>query len=176
MGPEGGKSQLRDLHHLRVLLGKLKARLSPMLRSLLVLACGALAAGFQGAGLPARSVAADRAASSAVVMKHPAYYQRLQKAESGRLRLCVFRSNNHIYGQVIDDSKHAVVCAASTLEEPLKEESGGNKAAASKVGKLLGERAIAKGVEKVHFDRNGKPYHGRIAALADGAREAGLKF
>jgi len=136
----------------------------------------AQAVGFLGAGLPARSVAANRAASSAIVMKHPQYFTRLAQAESGRLRLSVFRSNNHIYGQVIDDSKHAVVAAASTMEKLMKEESGKNKAAAHKVGKLLGERAIATGVEKVHFDRNGKLYHGRIAALADGAREAGLKF
>ena len=86
------------------------------------------------------------------------------------------RSNNHIYGQVIDDSKGHVVCAASTMEADLRETPGHNQAAAAVVGKRLGERALKKGVEKVHFDRNGKKYHGRVKALADGAREAGLSF
>lgn len=86
------------------------------------------------------------------------------------------RSNNHIYGQVIDDAKDAVLVASSTMEKDLKETYGGNCAAAATVGKRLGERALAKGITKVHFDRNGKPYHGRIKALADGAREAGLDF
>merc|ERR1719484_317613 len=116
--------------------------------------------------------AVQRAASSAIDMRYPEYFQRLQRAEAGRLRLCVFRSNNHIYGQVIDDSKHAVVAAASTLEKDLGIENGGNSAAATIVGKALGERAMAKGVAKVTFDRNGKKYHGRVKALADGAREA----
>jgi len=109
-------------------------------------------------------------------MKHSEYYQRLQRAEAGRLRLCVFRSNNHIYGQVIDDSTHSVVAAASTLDKALEIEKGGNCGAATAVGKALGERAIAKGVKMVTFDRNGKKYHGRVKALADGAREAGLAF
>ena len=85
-------------------------------------------------------------------------------------------SNNHIYGQVIDDSKSTVVCAASTMEKDERDTYGGNCAAATAVGKRLGERALAKGVEKVYFDRNGKPYHGRVKALAEGAREAGLSF
>ena len=86
------------------------------------------------------------------------------------------RSNNHIYGQVIDDSKDAVICASSTMEKDLRETYGGNCAAAGIVGKRLAERAIAKGIQKVHFDRNGKPYHGRVKALADAAREGGLDF
>ena len=88
------------------------------------------------------------------------------------------RSNNHIYAQVIDDAKGDVICAASTLEKDVREEGkyGGNCEAATGVGKRIGARAMEKGVQKVHFDRNGKPYHGRIAALADGAREAGLSF
>ena len=88
------------------------------------------------------------------------------------------RSNNHIYGQVIDDRKDAVLVAASTMEKEVRgsESRGGNCEAASGVGKRLAERALAKGIEKVHFDRNGRPYHGRIKALADGAREAGLSF
>ena len=92
------------------------------------------------------------------------------------LRLLLLRSNNHIYGQVIDDSKDAVLVASSTMEKDLKETNGGNCAAAVNVGKRLAERALAKGITKVHFDRNGKPYHGRVAAFADGAREGGLSF
>jgi len=110
-------------------------------------------------------------------MKVPDHFLRLQRAEAGRLRLCVFRSNNHIYGQVIDDSKHAIVCSASTMEKELGvNEAGGNCGAATVVGKALGERALKAGVEKVHFDRNGRPYHGRVKALAEAAREAGLSF
>jgi len=109
-------------------------------------------------------------------MKHKDYFKRVANAEKGRLRLCVFRSNNHIYGQVIDDSKDQVVAAASTLEKDLKEKGGQNCAAATLVGQRLAERAKSKGIEKVFFDRNGRPYHGRIAALADGAREGGLNF
>merc|ERR1719197_351116 len=111
-----------------------------------------------------------------VTMKHKDYFKRVANAEKGRLRLCVFRSNNHIYGQVIDDSKDMVVAAASSLEKDIKETGGQNCAAASVVGKRLAERAKSKGIEKVFFDRNGRPYHGRIAALADGAREGGLDF
>ena len=88
------------------------------------------------------------------------------------------RSNNHIYGQIIDDSKHAVVSSASTMEKEVREAGAktNNKEAAAEVGKRLAERALAKGITKVVFDRNGRPYHGRIAALADGAREGGLSF
>jgi large subunit ribosomal protein L18 len=109
-------------------------------------------------------------------MKHKDYFKRISSVESGRLRLCVFRSNNHIYGQIIDDSKDQVIAAASSLEKDIKETGGQNCAAATVVGKRLAERAKSKGIEKVFFDRNGRPYHGRIAALADGAREGGLNF
>jgi len=124
--------------------------------------------------LPAVARASSRA--GAVTMKHNEYFTRIARAEAGRPRLCVFRSNNHIYGQVIDDSKDAVLCAASTMEEGMKEASTRDCAAASVVGKRLAERAVAKGIDKVFFDRNGRPYHGRIKALADGAREGGLSF
>jgi large subunit ribosomal protein L18 len=126
--------------------------------------------------LPARPAAPLRADTSNIVMKHKDYFERVSRAEKGRLRLCVFRSNQHIYGQVIDDSKGHIVCAASTMEPPLRAEPGSNCGAADKVGKLLGERALAKGIEKVHFDRNGKKFHGRVKALAEGARQAGLSF
>lgn len=93
-------------------------------------------------------------------------------------RLNVFRSLNHIYAQVIDDSNGATIVAASTNDGELKSQlsTGGNIEAAKKVGELVGKRALAKGIETVVFDRGGYKYHGRVAALADGAREAGLKF
>ena len=86
------------------------------------------------------------------------------------------RSNNHIYGQIIDDTKDAVLCASSTMEADVREGKTDNCEAAAGVGKRLAERALAKGITKVHFDRKDRPYHGRIKALADGAREGGLDF
>jgi large subunit ribosomal protein L18 len=101
----------------------------------------------------------------------------LRKAANGRPRLSVFRSGKHIYAQVIDDRKGATLAAASTLDEGLKAlKTGANKDAASAVGKLIAERAIAAGVKEVVFDRGGYIYHGRIAALANAAREGGLSF
>ena len=97
---------------------------------------------------------------------------------SGRPRLSVFRSSKHIYAQVIDDAKGHTVAAASSLEKELKAQlkTGADKAAATAVGKLLAERAKKAGVDKVVFDRGGYRYHGRIKALADGAREGGLNL
>jgi large subunit ribosomal protein L18 len=91
-----------------------------------------------------------------------------------RPRLNVYRSLNHIYAQVIDDSKGATLVSASTVAGKIK--GGGNVAAAREVGKLVAERAQEKGIKKVVFDRGGYLYHGRIKALADAAREAGLDF
>ena len=92
-----------------------------------------------------------------------------------RPRLSVFRSENHIYAQIIDDVAQNTLCSASTVEKGF-EGNGGNIEAAAKVGKTLAERALAKGIEEVVFDRGGNIYHGRVKALADGAREGGLKF
>jgi large subunit ribosomal protein L18 len=108
-------------------------------------------------------------------------HERIRKTligSSARPRLAVFRSNKHIYAQVIDDSNGATVTAASTLDVDAKKDlkQGGNIAAAKAVGKLVAERAKAKGVEAVLFDRGGYLYHGRVKALAEAAREAGLKF
>ena len=93
-------------------------------------------------------------------------------------RLNVFRSLNHIYAQIIDDTTGNTLVSASTLDEALKGKVkfGGNKEAAKEVGKLVGTRAIEKGIKGVVFDRGGYLYHGRIKELADGAREAGLEF
>ena len=92
-----------------------------------------------------------------------------------RPRLNVFRSNANIYAQIIDDVNGVTLVAANTLEKDF-EGATGNVEAAKKVGTVLAERAKAKGIEEVVFDRGGYVYHGRIAALADGAREGGLKF
>ena len=108
-------------------------------------------------------------------------HERIRKRLSGspaRPRLAVFRSNKHIYAQIIDDSKGATLLAASTLDVDAKKDlkHGGNIAAAKAVGKLVAERAKAKGIEAVLFDRGGYLYHGRVRVLAEAAREAGLKF
>ncbi|MFP3920358.1 MAG: 50S ribosomal protein L18 [Dichotomicrobium sp.] len=102
----------------------------------------------------------------------------LRKRADGRPRLSVFRSSKHIYAQVIDDDKGHTVAAASSLDPSLRAEhpKGGNVAAAGAVGKLLAERAKAAGLEEVYFDRGGYLFHGRVKALADAAREGGLKF
>ena len=102
----------------------------------------------------------------------------LRLAAGSRPRLSVFRSGKHIYAQVIDDRKGATLAAASSLDEGLKGKlkSGANKDAATEVGKLIAERAIAVGVKEVVFDRGGYMYHGRVAALATAAREGGLSF
>ena len=92
-----------------------------------------------------------------------------------RPRLNVFRSNANIYAQIIDDVNGVTLVSASTIEKTF-EGATGNAEAAKKVGQLVAERAKAKGIEEVVFDRGGYVYHGRVAALADGAREGGLKF
>ena len=95
-----------------------------------------------------------------------------------RPRLCVFRSAKHIYAQVIDDSIGQTLAAASSTEKAVREklESKNKVADANAVGQMIGQRAIEKGIKQVVFDRNGFLYHGRIKAVSDGAREAGLKF
>ena len=93
-----------------------------------------------------------------------------------RPRLAVFRSNKHISAQVIDDVSGRTLAAAGTVEGELRGGRTGNKEAAARVGRLLGERAKVAGITRVVFDRGGFLYHGRVAALADGAREAGLEF
>ncbi len=97
---------------------------------------------------------------------------------SERPRLTVFRSEKHIYAQIIDDNRGVTLVSSSTLEREFKEAAveKGKVAAARKVGQLVAERAKAQGLKKVVFDRNGFIYHGRVKALADGAREAGLDF
>ena len=107
-------------------------------------------------------------------------HERIRKRMTGtaeRPRLNVYRSTNHIYVQVIDDLHGATLVSASSAEgQKENRKTGGNVAAAKEVGKAIAERAKAKGVNKVVFDRGGDIYHGRVKALADAAREAGLQF
>lgn len=101
----------------------------------------------------------------------------LKKKAAGRPRLSVFRSNQHIYAQVIDDDKGVTLAAASTQDDELKGlKSKSNKDAAKEVGKLIATRAVAKKVKQVVFDRGGYIFHGRVKSLAEGAREGGLDF
>ncbi|MBA3654709.1 MAG: 50S ribosomal protein L18 [Actinobacteria bacterium] len=106
-------------------------------------------------------------------------HRRVRKHVAGtadRPRLAVFRSNKHISAQVIDDGSGRTLAAASTIEADLRTGATGNRDAATKVGQRLAERAKAAGVTRVVFDRGGFMYHGRVAAVADAAREAGLDF
>ena len=102
----------------------------------------------------------------------------LRQAGAGRPRLSVFRSGKHIYAQVIDDRKGLTLAAASSLDKDVKGKlkTGADKGAAAEVGKLIAQRAVAAGVKEVVFDRGGYIYHGRVAALANAAREGGLSF
>jgi large subunit ribosomal protein L18 len=107
-----------------------------------------------------------------------AVHTRIRKKISGtsqRPRLTVFRSTNHIYAQVIDDSKGVTLASAATTESAFSN-SGGNVAAAKEIGKLIAKRAKEKGIDRVVFDRGGYIYHGRVRSLAEAAREAGLEF
>jgi|TARA_B110000881_G_scaffold213713_1_gene225081 large subunit ribosomal protein L18 len=91
-------------------------------------------------------------------------------------RLTVFRSNSHIYAQIMGDNGSKVLVTASTLESDVKKENNGNIEAATEIGRLIAERAKEKGISTVAFDRSGYKYHGRVKALAEAAREAGLTF
>ena len=106
-----------------------------------------------------------------------AIHKRIRRKVRGsgeRPRLAVYRSLNHIYAQVVDDQLGQTIVSASTTEKDLRGSTGGNLDAARRVGKTIAERALAKGIESVVFDRGGYLYHGRIKALTDAAREAGL--
>ncbi len=105
-------------------------------------------------------------------------HQRVRKNISGtaeKPRLNVFRSLNHIYAQIIDDTKGVTLVSASSMDKSFQGK-GGNIEAAKTVGKMVAERALEKGIKTVVFDRGGYIYHGRVAALAEGAREGGLEF
>jgi len=102
----------------------------------------------------------------------------IRRAGGSRPRLSVFRSGKHIYAQVIDDLQGTTLASASTVDKDLRAavKTGADKSAASEVGKLIAERAVKAGIKDVVFDRGGYKYHGRVKALAEAAREAGLSF
>lgn len=101
---------------------------------------------------------------------------RIKMRELGAVRLCIHRTPRHMYAQIIGSEGDRVIAAASTLDEELRGGKTGNVDAAKAVGKLIADRAKAAGIESVAFDRSGFRYHGRVKALADAAREAGLQF
>lgn len=103
---------------------------------------------------------------------------KLAQVSTGKLRLSIFRSKNHMYAQIIDDKAQQTLAAASTLDKELKGKlkATSNISAAEEVGKLVAKRAVKAGVKQVVFDRGGYNYHGRVKALADAARNAGLSF
>jgi large subunit ribosomal protein L18 len=107
-----------------------------------------------------------------------AFRVRNRARQTGRHRLTVFRSNKHIYAQIVDDVAGRTLVSASTIESELggTGRTGGNKAAADRIGTAIGQRAVAAGIKAVAFDRGSYKYHGRVAALADAARKAGLEF
>ncbi|KAK9806657.1 hypothetical protein WJX73_005166 [Symbiochloris irregularis] len=131
----------------------------------------------QGAAL--RVVAKTLTRRERVEIKHKSIRKKVE-GDAARPRLAVFRSINHIYAQVIDDSKSVTLAAASTLTPDIRSSlnggTGGNKNAAELVGKKIAELCLQKSIEKVAFDRGGFEYHGRIQALADAARAGGLSF
>jgi large subunit ribosomal protein L18 len=115
---------------------------------------------------------------TALELRRARVRKALRAAGKLRPRLSIFRSDKNIYAQVIDDTKGLTIAAASSLEKEFKTggKKGSDKAAATAIGKLVAERAVKAGVKDVVFDRGGYLYHGRIKALADGAREGGLNF
>ncbi|KAK8655134.1 hypothetical protein V6N13_107724 [Hibiscus sabdariffa] len=132
--------------------------------------------------LPSRFLPVEAKARTRTEDRH-ARHSRIRKKVEGtpdRPRLCVFRSNKHLYVQVIDDSKMHTLASASTMQKPISEEfdysSGPTIEVAKKVGESIAKSCLEKGITKVAFDRGGYPYHGRIQALADSARENGLQF
>lgn len=103
--------------------------------------------------------------------------KRKIKAHPGKMRLCVFRSSKHFYAQIIDDLNSHTLVAASSLDKDFPEmKNSGNRESAKQVGRLIAERAVAKGIKKVVFDRNGYLYHGKVKEFAGSAREHGLEF
>jgi large subunit ribosomal protein L18 len=116
------------------------------------------------------------ARSSRAVVR-TAIHKRIRRKVRGTTehpRLAVYRSLNHIYAQIIDDESGVTLVAASTIEKDLRGATGGNVEAAKRIGKEIAQRALAKGIDRVVFDRGGYLYHGRVKALTDAAREAGL--
>ena len=112
------------------------------------------------------------------ILRQTRIREKIKKSANGRYRLSIFRSSKNIYAQIIDDDKGKTLLSSSTLDKKIKSKfkNTGNKEAASEIGKILAEKAKEKGIKKVIFDRGKYLYHGRIKALANGARKAGLDF
>ena len=112
------------------------------------------------------------------ILRQTRIREKIKKSANGRYRLSIFRSSKNIYAQIIDDDKGKTLLSSSTLDKKIKSKfkNTGNKEAASEIGKILGEKAKEKGIKKVIFDWGKCLYHGRIKALADSARKAGLDF
>ncbi|MDA7028257.1 50S ribosomal protein L18 [Bacillus sp. CLL-7-23] len=117
-----------------------------------------------------------KTSKNAARLKRHARVRAKLSGTAERPRLNVFRSNKHIYAQVIDDANGVTLVSASTLDKDFNAENSGDASAAAKVGELVAKRASEKGITNVVFDRGGYLYHGRVKALADAAREAGLEF
>lgn len=119
-----------------------------------------------------------RSPTTAQRIKRKLTVRKKVSGDPARPRISVFRSAKHIYAQAIDDTTGATLASASTVDKSLRDDTKGvkKKDAAQKVGELLGKRLLEKGISKAVFDRNGYRYHGRVAAVATGAREAGLQF
>ena len=125
------------------------------------------------ATMSGRSKAHDR--RQARVRRHRRVRKRVVGV-SDHPRLCIFRSARHIYAQIVDDTSGRTLASASSLDASLREAKGAKRESAKSVGALVAERARATGITRVAFDRGGYAYHGRVASLADGAREGGLEF
>ena len=112
------------------------------------------------------------------ILRQTRIREKIKKSANGRYRLSIFRSSKNIYAQIIDDDKGKTLLSSSTLDKKIKSKfkNTGNKEAAGEIGKILAEKAKGKGIKKVIFDRGKYLYHGRIKALADGARKGGLDF
>jgi len=119
----------------------------------------------------------DKMANTSRATVRNAIHRRIRHKVSGTTahpRLAVYRSLNHIYAQLIDDERGVTIASASTTEKELRGPTGGNVEAAKRIGKEIAQRALAKGIDRVVFDRGGYLYHGRVKALTEAAREAGL--
>ena len=119
----------------------------------------------------------DEMANTNRALVRTAIHKRIRRkvtGTTGQPRLAVYRSLNHIYAQLIDDEQGVTLVSASTAEKDLRGSTGGNIEAAKRIGREIAQRALAKGIERVVFDRGGYLYHGRVKALTDAAREAGL--
>jgi large subunit ribosomal protein L18 len=124
----------------------------------------------------ATKIRANTSQKQVIRFKRKRKIRSILEGTTERPRLVVFRSNNHIYAQIVDDTKGHTLAAASTNEEEFRDKLGSSISGAKTIGELVAKRAIAKNISRVVFDRSGYLYHGRVKAIADAAREGGLQF